>query len=89
MSNHSGGYIANYVLLKCKENGFWGNKDDDTIAEFLVEIANHLERNYDCNAAEVLDELDREYGICTNCSERKSDLDEHGHCEECKKYYKY
>ena len=28
MSNHDGGYIANYVLLKCKENGFFENKDD-------------------------------------------------------------
>lgn len=87
MSNHDGGYIANYVLLKCKENGFFENKDDNYIAEFLVQIASYLERRCDCNAAEVLEDLDREYGICTNCSERKSNLDEDGHCEECSKYY--
>ena len=76
MSNHDGGYIANYVLL-----------NDNYIAEFLVQIASYLERRCDCNAAEVLEDLDREYGICTNCSERKSNLDEDGHCEECSKYY--
>jgi hypothetical protein len=81
MSNHTGSYLLNEVLLSAKETGIFKAISQKKKVTFLKEVL-RTGADYDCNPGEILENLGDDIGICYCCSEESKTLKE-GLCPEC------
>ncbi len=83
MSNHSGSYMLNEIIvLMGKYKIFENLGKDETYA--LVRDIIEISSNYDCNRGEILDGIGRELGICYSCM-KQNKIFKDGLCSECRK----
>ena len=81
MSKHDESNILNEVLLLLEDYNFFkqiGSKKTHDFVKSIVEIGD----NYDCNNAEILDEIGERIGICYCCLESAQDF-VNGICKKC------
>ncbi len=83
MSNHSGSYMFTPVLEELDEYVFFkkiGKKKTLSFISTILEIG----RYYDCNAAEILEDIGEKLGICYYCVQFRPDIDiDEGICAKC------
>lgn len=84
MSNHTGGYLLNYAFHRLVENGFVDRFGKPKAQEIVLDVIQFATKKYDCNEAEILNELGEKLGICYYClqpvTEIKDDI-----CLKCRK----
>lgn len=68
MSNHSGSYILNNVLLLLETYGFFEQLDQQKTEDFIDEILQIGHYN-DCNNGEILEGIGERVGFCYCCQE--------------------
>lgn len=68
MSNHSGGYMLNEVLLELKESGITDKLTKEEKRKFVRKVL-EIGRAEDCNDYEILGEMGKEFGLCADCGE--------------------
>lgn len=83
MSNHTGSYMLNEVLLLLEEYDFFSNLTQEEILKFAHEIVT-IGCRYDCNNGEIFDEIGKRLNYCYACAELATNLDEYGVCKECR-----
>ena len=81
MSNHSGSYMLNSLLVMLERKSFFSKIGPARAAEFVSEILD-LAFSYDGNSGEVLDGIGERLGICYQCCRRSDEL-EYGVCASC------
>lgn len=81
MSNHSGSYMLNSVLLLCDRFGILEGLEESKRYEFIHEIL-CIGNGYDCNSGEILEEISTKYNICY-CCRKQTLVNEEGICKEC------
>ncbi|HLK56052.1 MAG TPA: hypothetical protein VKU00_05795 [Chthonomonadaceae bacterium] len=79
MSNHSGSYMLNEVLLLMEQRGVFTLLELPRTQELVLEMI-RISKSYDCNQGEILDEIGERLGICYYCLSPSTDLD-NGVCE--------
>jgi hypothetical protein len=82
MSNHSGSYLLNEVLLLLEKRGAFDLLGKEPSQKLVLEMI-HLSKRYDCNPGEILDEIGMRVGICYYCLTAQSDL-MNGVCNKCR-----
>ena len=82
MSNHSGSYMLNSMLLMLEREAFFAKIGPAKTAEFLRHILSCSQR-CDCNGPEILDGIGELLAICDECFMPSEDLD-HGTCASCR-----
>ena len=82
MSNHSGSYMLNSMLVMLERESFFSEIGPARTAEFVSDVLG-LASDYDGNLGEVLDGIGERLGICCQCC-RPSDELEHGVCAACR-----
>ncbi len=84
MSNHSGSYMLNEVLLLLKNQyNFFENMDQESRKKFIIKILN-IGDDSDCNPGEILDALGKSLEFCYCCNESTKNFDEDNDiCKEC------
>ncbi len=82
MSNHSGSYMLNSVLLMMARESYFSKIGPEKTSEFLEDIV-RLTRTYDGNPGEVLGDISETLGICSWCFKQSDDLED-GSCPSCR-----
>ena len=82
MSNHSGSYMLNGLLVMLERESFFSKIGPARTAEFVSDVLG-LAVDHDGNPGEVLDGIGARLGICYQCR-RRSDEFEHGVCAACR-----
>ena len=82
MSNHSGSYMLNSLLVMLERESYFATIGPEKTAEF-VSNAVSLAEEHDGNPGEVLDGIGERLGICYECL-RRSDRLEFGSCPSCR-----
>ena len=82
MSNHSGSYMLNSLLVMLERESYFSEIGPERTAEFVSDVLG-LASDHDGNIGEVLDGIGERLGICYQCC-RRSDALEHGVCAECR-----
>ena len=81
MSNHSGSYMLNSLLVMLERESFFSQIGPERTTEFVSDVL-RLAHGYDGNPGEVLDGIGERLGICYQCHQRRDAL-EHGVCASC------
>jgi len=81
MSNHSGGYMLNDVLLLLEEYEFFKHLNKTKLLEFIKKIIS-IGSDEDCNNGEILDEIGPKLGICYCCLEPAEEFED-DLCKKC------
>ena len=84
MSNHSGSYQLNAVLILLDAYGFFDKLDKTEILSFIKSI-DCIGEEYDCNSGEILEGIGKKLGICYYCMEFADQIDDSGICTNCDK----
>ena len=82
MSNHSGSYMLNGLLVMLERESFFSKIGPARTAEFVFDVLG-LAVDHDGNPGEVLDGIGVRLGICYQCWRRSDEL-EHGVCAACR-----
>ena len=82
MSNHSGSYMLNSLLVMLERESFFSEIGPEKTAEFVSDVLG-LAVDHDGNPGEVLDGIGDRLGICCQCR-RRSDALEHGVGTACR-----
>ena len=82
MSNHSGSYMLNGLLVMLERESFFSKIGPARTAEFVSDVLG-LAVDHDGNPGEVLDGIGARLGICYQCRRRSDEL-EHGVCAACR-----
>ena len=81
MSNHSGSYMLNSLLVMLERESFFSQIGPKRTTEFVSDVLD-LAMDYDGNPGEVLDGIGERLGICYECR-RNRDALEDGLCASC------
>ncbi len=81
MSNHSGSYLINNVLIRLDDYEVFTLLGKEKTLQLLSEIRK-IGRDYDCNDGEILDEIGEKLNICYQCWKYGDSLD-FGVCVKC------
>ena len=81
MSNHSGSYMLNSMLIMLERESFFSEIGPEKTEEFFRHLY-ALSWDYDCNPGEILDGIGERLAICDACF-ALSELD-HGRCASCR-----
>lgn len=81
MSNHSGSYLLNSLLVMLERESFFSEIGPDRTRKFVSDVLG-LAVDHDGNPGEVLDGIGERLGICYQCRRRSDEL-EHGVCASC------
>jgi hypothetical protein len=84
MSNRSGGLMLNEVLKLLDERGLFSRSSRESLSAMAREIVELAHERYDCNAEEILGDLESGFGVCFNCL-CPTDEPTDGLCAECHK----
>ena len=82
MSNHSGSFMLNSLLVMLERDSFFSKIGPARTEEFVSDILG-LAFSYDGNSDEVLDGIGERLGICYQCCRRSDEL-EYGVCVSCR-----
>lgn len=82
MSNHSGSYLLNSLLVMLERESYFAEIGPDKTTEFIDHVI-RLANRYDGNPGEVLHGIGERLGICYECRRRSDDL-EYGACASCR-----
>ena len=82
MSNHSGSYMLNSLLVMLERESFFSEIGPERTAEFVSDVLG-LAVDHDGNPGEVLNGIGEHLGICYQCRRRSGALD-HGVCTTCR-----
>lgn len=82
MSNHSGSYMLNEVLVLLEKKGFFAKLEPQVVHAFLSEMVG-IGWNYDCNQSEILMNIGERLGVCYYCM-RPAQSFEDGLCPACR-----
>ena len=82
MSNHSGSYMLNSLLVMLERESFFSEIGSERTAEFVSDVLG-LAIDHDGNPGEVLDGIGERLGICYQCRRRRDAL-EYGVCVSCR-----
>ena len=82
VSNHSGSYMLNSVLLMLARESYFSKIGPEKTSEFLEDIIG-LAQTYDGNTGEVLGDISETLGICRLCFKQSDDLED-GSCPSCR-----
>lgn len=83
MSNHTGSYLLNEVLIKLEEENVFKMLGEEKTLTLIREII-QCSRRYDCNADEILYNIGKKLKICCSCLEKATLFNKYGICEDCK-----
>lgn len=83
MSNHSGSYMLNEVLLLLEKYHFFNSLTQKEIIDFINEIET-IGNCYDCNSGEIFNEIGKRMKYCYCCGTFSAELDDNGVCKECR-----
>ena len=81
MSNHSGSYMLNEVLLLLEDHGFFETLNSNDMVKFIHKVV-AIGYDYDCNNGEILDAIGERIGICYSCLEHAKEFKD-GVCLKC------
>ena len=81
MSNHSGSYMLNSMLVMLEREAFFSEIGPEMTDEFVLHVVG-LTYEYDGNPGEVLDGIGERLGICYLCFKRSDELNR-GVCASC------
>ena len=82
MSNHSGSYMLNSVLLMLARESYFSKVGPEKTSEFIADVV-RLAGKYDCNHGEILRDVSETLGICGRCFKHSDDLED-GSCPACR-----
>ena len=81
MSNHSGSYMLNEVLLMLEEQSVFkllGKEKTQALVTGIIKMSHR----YDCNSGEILEDIGERVGICYYCEKPAQDFHD-GICKSC------
>ncbi len=81
MSNHSGSYMLNSVLMLMEEQSVFkllGKEKTQILVRDIIELSDH----YDCNPGEILEDIGERVGICYYCKKPADEFHD-GLCKSC------
>lgn len=81
MSNHSGSYMLNSVLMLMEEQSVFkllGKEKTQILVRDIIELSDH----YDCNPGEILEDIGERVGICYYCKKPADEFHD-GLCKAC------
>ena len=73
MSNHSGSYMLNGVLLMLARESYFSKVGPEKTSEFIADVL-RLAGKYDCNRGEILGDVSETLGLCRWCLKHGDDL---------------
>ena len=82
MSNHSGSYMLNGVLLMLARESYFSKVGPEKTSEFIADVL-RLAGKYDCNHGEILGDVSETLGLCRWCLKHGDDLVD-GSCPSCR-----
>ena len=82
MSNHSGSYLLNSMLVMLERESYFSEIGLHKTQRFVAHVVG-LARDYDGNPGEVLAGIGERLGICYQCNKHRDELD-HGRCASCR-----
>lgn len=82
MSNHSGSYMLNSMLVMLERESFFSQIGPERTTEFVSHVL-WLAMGCDGNPGEVLDGIGERLGICYQCLESRDALED-GVCASCR-----
>ena len=82
MSNHSGSYMLNSMLVMLERESFFAEIGPEKTTEFFRHLC-ALSWDYDCNPGEIMDGIGELLAICDECFTPSEDLDR-GRCASCR-----
>jgi hypothetical protein len=82
MSNHSGSYMLNGVLMLMEEQSVFKLLGKEK-TQILVRDIIKLSHQYDCNPGEILEDIGERVGICCYCEKPADELHD-GLCKSCR-----
>lgn len=81
MSNHSGSYMLNSVLIMLERESVFERLGKDKTHHLVREIL-EISDDYDCNSGEILSEIGERLSLCYYCR-KPADKFRDGICERC------
>ena len=81
MSNHSGSYMLNNVLMMLQRYSVFDMIGAKKTQELVLEIL-WMSHDYDCNAGEILYNIGESVGVCHYCRGPAHEFRD-GICKEC------
>jgi recombinational DNA repair protein RecR len=85
MSNHSGSYMLNEVLIIMENASVFEYLGKEKTRQIVFEIIK-MSHRYDCNIGEILDGIGECVGICSHCYEAADEFCDDV-CKECYETY--
>ncbi|TSJ81474.1 MAG: hypothetical protein NMK33_03195 [Candidatus Cardinium sp.] len=82
MSNHSGSYQLNDVLILLDSYQFFETLEKEKILS-LIKGIQKIGEEYDSNNGEILDGIGKKLGICYYYIEFADQMDDYGICTKC------
>ncbi len=81
MSNHSGSYMLNNVLMMMEERSVFKLLGKEETQALVIDIIKMSEQ-YDCNPGEILDDIGERVGVCYYCQNPADEFHD-GICKSC------